>query len=148
MRRPHSGLPAQEQAPYAGKAKSLALLLAAQVSAMSVWFSSSAAVADIKRTHALSSGAEAMLTLLTMQTCAGFLLALISIQLAPLVQVVLGWPGAFTMLAFGPVLGCAAMWRLRRDPEAHRLAGGRISVRRRGRISKPNPQGAGPCRSE
>jgi MFS family permease len=64
-------------------------------------------------------------TLLTAQTCAGFLLTLVSIQLVPPVVAALGWPGAFTMLAAGPVLGCVAMARLRRHPAAARLAGGR-----------------------
>jgi MFS family permease len=64
-------------------------------------------------------------TLLTAQTCAGFLLTMVSIHLVPEVQALLGWPGAFTMLALGPFAGCAAMLRLRRDPEARLLAGGR-----------------------
>ncbi len=64
-------------------------------------------------------------TLLTVQTCAGFLLTLASIHLVPHVVAVAGWTGAFSMLAVGPVLGCVAMWRLRRRPEALRLAGGR-----------------------
>jgi len=64
-------------------------------------------------------------TMLTLQTCAGFLLTLASIQLVAPVSAVLGWPGAFTMLAIGPALGCIAMARLRARPEAARLAGGR-----------------------
>jgi MFS family permease len=64
-------------------------------------------------------------TLLTVQTCAGFLLTLVSIHLVPDVVALAGWPGAFSMLAVGPLLGCLAMMRLRRRPEAQRLAGGR-----------------------
>ena len=64
-------------------------------------------------------------TLLTAQTCAGFLLTLVSIHLVPEVQSAFGWPGAFTMLAAGPLIGCIAMWRLRGDPEAIRLANGK-----------------------
>lgn len=64
-------------------------------------------------------------TLLTAQTCAGFLLTLVSIHLVPDVVAVLGWRGGFGMLAIGPALGCVAMWRLRRHPEAVKLAGGR-----------------------
>jgi len=64
-------------------------------------------------------------TLLTVQTCAGFLLTLASIHLVPHVVAAAGWTGAFTMLAVGPALGCVAMWRLRGRPEAVRLAGGR-----------------------
>ena len=68
---------------------------------------------------------DAVGTLLTAQTCAGFLLTLASIQLVPLVERTLGWPGAFGMLAVGPLLGCWAMQALRRDPASARLAGGR-----------------------
>ena len=64
-------------------------------------------------------------TLLTAQTCAGFLLTMASIHLVPEVRDLFGWPGAFTMLAIGPFAGCIAMLRLRRDPEARLLAGGR-----------------------
>jgi len=64
-------------------------------------------------------------TLLTAQTCAGFLLTLISIHLVPDVVAHLGWRGGFGMLAIGPALGCIAMWRLRRHPDSLRLAGGR-----------------------
>ncbi|MDE1184284.1 MFS transporter [Paraburkholderia sp.] len=64
-------------------------------------------------------------TLLTAQTCAGFLLTLVSIHLVPDVVSVAGWAGAFTVLAVGPLLGCVAMARLRRHPDARRLAGGK-----------------------
>ncbi|MCZ7911532.1 MFS transporter [Agrobacterium leguminum] len=64
-------------------------------------------------------------TLLTAQTCAGFLLTLVSIQILPVVQGQLGWPGAFAMLALGPVIGCIAMARLRADPDARQIAGGK-----------------------
>lgn len=71
------------------------------------------------------SDPESVGTMLTLQTCAGFLLTLVSIQLVAPVSQALGWPGAFTMLAVGPLLGCVAMWRLRASPDAARLAGGR-----------------------
>jgi MFS family permease len=64
-------------------------------------------------------------TLLTAQTCAGFLLTLVSIQLIPSIVSALGWRGGFGMLAIGPALGCVAMWRLRNHPDAARLAGGK-----------------------
>jgi MFS family permease len=64
-------------------------------------------------------------TLLTAQTCAGFLLTLVSIHLVPDVVALAGWRVAFGMLAIGPILGCVAMARLRRMPESRRLAGGR-----------------------
>ena len=64
-------------------------------------------------------------TLLTAQTCAGFLLTLVSIHLVPDVVTHLGWRGGLGLLAFGPALGCVAMWRLRRRPDSLRLAGGK-----------------------
>lgn len=64
-------------------------------------------------------------TLLTVQTCAGFLLTLVSIHLVPDAVALAGWPAAFSMLAVGPLLGCVAMYRLRQRPQARQLAGGR-----------------------
>ena len=64
-------------------------------------------------------------TSLTMQTAMGFLLTLFSIQLVPMVVDSVGWSLAFAMLALGPVVGVAAMLRLRALPESTRLAGGR-----------------------
>jgi MFS family permease len=64
-------------------------------------------------------------TQLTTQTSIGFLLTLASIQLVPLVAERVGWRWAFAMLAVGPAFGSWAMWRLKRSPEAARLAGGR-----------------------
>jgi|TARA_Y100000310_G_scaffold319765_2_gene375475 MFS family permease len=64
-------------------------------------------------------------TSLTMQTAMGFLLTLFSIQLVPFVVDSTGWSLAFAMLALGPVVGVAAMLRLRSLPESIRLAGGR-----------------------
>ncbi|MFP3546481.1 MFS transporter [Rhizobium sp. SIMBA_035] len=48
--------------PAGRKAVSLAIILAAQVAAMSVWFSSSAAIASIKQQYAIGASQEAMLT--------------------------------------------------------------------------------------
>jgi MFS family permease len=56
--------------------------------------------------------AHAVGTALTMQTCLGFLLTLISIQLVPPVAAHAGWPTAFAMLALGPVAGIMAIRRL------------------------------------
>ncbi len=64
-------------------------------------------------------------TMLTVQTCLGFLLTIISIQLLPSVQDLVGWRYAFATLAIGPFLGVLAMARLRSMPEARQLAGGR-----------------------
>ena len=64
-------------------------------------------------------------TMLTLQTCVGFLLTLATIQAVPWFAEMLGWRHAFAPLAIGPFLGVLAMLRLRRLPEAVKLAGGR-----------------------
>ncbi|WP_027283304.1 MFS transporter [Rubritepida flocculans] len=51
-------------------------------------------------------------TMLTVQTCAGFLLTVPVIQLMGWAVPALGWGGAFALLAAGPLLGALAMWRL------------------------------------
>src|SRR6185295_10707766 len=57
-------------------------------------------------------------TALTMQTCLGFLLTTISIELIPYFQKTVGWKYAFAVLAPGPLFGVIAMLRLRALPEA------------------------------
>ncbi|MEM7222249.1 MAG: MFS transporter [Pseudomonadota bacterium] len=64
-------------------------------------------------------------TMMTLQTCLGFLLTLVTIQLMPVAVGALGWEFAFMVLAIGPLWGVIAMARLRRLPEAAKLAGGR-----------------------
>ena len=64
-------------------------------------------------------------TALTMQTCVGFLLTTISIELVPYFVKSIGWRYAFAILAPGPVLGAIAMLRLRGLPEAAKIANGR-----------------------
>ena len=64
-------------------------------------------------------------TMLTLQTCVGFLVTLVSIQLVAPVVAALGWTAAFTLLALGPLLGCVAMARLRACTDATHLAGGK-----------------------
>ena len=64
-------------------------------------------------------------TMLTIQTCLGFLLTMLTIHLVPFLVDRIGWSHAFTFLAAGPVFGIYAMARLRQRPEADRLAGGR-----------------------
>jgi MFS family permease len=63
-------------------------------------------------------------TALTLQTSLGFLLTLATLRLVPALLEPLGWHGAFAVLAVGPALGIAAMLRLRRLPEAARMASG------------------------
>jgi MFS family permease len=64
-------------------------------------------------------------TALTLQLAIGFTLTVVTIWLLPLLADGLGWRWAFAFLAPGPALGCIAMLRLRRSPEAERIAGGR-----------------------
>jgi MFS family permease len=64
-------------------------------------------------------------TALTIQTCLGFLLTTLSIELIPHVVALVGWRYAFVVLAPGPFLGVVAMMRLRQLPEAIRIAHGR-----------------------
>ena len=64
-------------------------------------------------------------TALTMQTCVGFLLTTISIELIPYFVDAVGWQYAFAILAPGPMLGVFAMLRLRVLPEAVKIAHGR-----------------------
>ena len=64
-------------------------------------------------------------TALTMQTCLGFLLTTVSIELVPFFVNIVGWRYAFAILAPGPFLGVIAMLRLRSLPEAVKIAQGR-----------------------
>lgn len=64
-------------------------------------------------------------TMLTVQTCVGFLITLVSIHLLPYAVDAFGWRFAFLILAIGPFLGVLAMLRLRLRPEAASMAGGR-----------------------
>jgi hypothetical protein len=64
-------------------------------------------------------------TALTMQTCLGFLLTVISIELIPRFVNLVGWRYAFVILAPGPLFGVISMLRLRQLPEAMKIAHGR-----------------------
>jgi MFS family permease len=55
-------------------------------------------------------------TAITVQTCAGFLLTMVSIRLMPLLAEVVGWRWVFVFLAGGPALGYVAMAGLGRRP--------------------------------
>jgi MFS family permease len=52
-------------------------------------------------------------TALTLQTCAGFLLTMVSMRLVPVFAASYGWQWAFALLIPGPFLGAMAMNRLR-----------------------------------
>ncbi len=70
------------------------------------------------------SDRELVGTMLTMQTSAGFLLTIVTIQLTPYVVELVGWRYGFAYLALGPLVGTIGMLRLRALPEARKLAGG------------------------
>ena len=63
--------------------------------------------------------------MLTLQTCAGFSLTLVSIHLLPVLADAIGLRRAPMVLAVSPVIGIAATLALRLRPEAVLLAGGR-----------------------
>jgi MFS family permease len=69
--------------------------------------------------------ARYMGTALTIQTCCGFLLTTVSILLVPLLIENIGWRYAFAALAPGPIFGVVSMLRLRRLPEALKIAHGK-----------------------
>lgn len=64
-------------------------------------------------------------TMLTVQVCVGFALTLVTIHLVPVWAEMAGWRSALAPLCIGPAVGIWAMLRLRRRPEAAKLAGGR-----------------------
>jgi MFS family permease len=68
--------------------------------------------------------AEHVGTALTMQTCMGFLLTLLTIRLVPSLVDGVGWEWAFVVLAVGPVFGIVSMLRLRALPASARMASG------------------------
>ena len=53
-------------------------------------------------------------TAVTLQTCVGFLLTIVTIRLVPVWVGWWGWERAYMPLALGPALGVIAMWRLSR----------------------------------
>ena len=63
-------------------------------------------------------------TALTIQTSAGFLLTLVTLQMVPVLRDVIGWKWVFMLLAAGPVFGIWSMARLRKLPEAAMMASG------------------------
>ena len=63
-------------------------------------------------------------TALTLQTSLGFLLTLFTIRIIPPLADRFGWERAFLVLAVGPAFGAWSMLKLRRLPEAARMASG------------------------
>ena len=63
-------------------------------------------------------------TAVALQLAVGFTLTVATIWLIPVLEDGVGWRCAFAFLAPGPILGVAAMIRLRRSPEAGQIAHG------------------------
>jgi len=63
-------------------------------------------------------------TALTVQTSVGFLLTLFTIWIIPVLVEFVGWERVFMILALGAAFGVSSMLRLRRLPEALRMASG------------------------
>lgn len=78
----------------------------------------SAAVSELSEPAAIG-------TALTMQTCLGFLLTMVTIRLVPALTARWGWGTALATLSLGPLFGLVSMLRLGSRPEASRLASGR-----------------------
>ena len=90
-------------------------LAALLLSSRSIWGFS--VVADSAQFSALVSEYSARThvgTALTLQTCAGFLLTMVSMRLLPLVAASYGWRWAFLLLVPGPILGAHGDESLRR----------------------------------
>ena len=68
-------------------------------------------------------------TTLTLQTCLGFLLPLVTIRLVPYWTATLGWQWTFAPLALGPLCGIIAMYRLRTSVYAVKIGGERQARR-------------------
>lgn len=64
-------------------------------------------------------------TAVTMQLAIGFVLTVVTIWLVPVIRDGSSWFWAFVLLVPGPVIGVAAMLRLKSLPEAAQIAGGR-----------------------
>jgi MFS family permease len=69
--------------------------------------------------------AERTGTALTIQTCLGFLLTVVTIRLVPALERLVTWRWAFAFLALGPAAGIWAMLRLRGLPDSAKMACGR-----------------------
>jgi len=104
--------------PSAGSVVVMAIAIVWGISIVADSAQFSATVAELAEPHLIG-------TMLTLQTCAGFLLTFLTIQAMPVVIQMLGWRYAFIVLAIGPAFGVLAMLRLRKQPESLRLAGGR-----------------------
>jgi hypothetical protein len=138
--------------PPKAKACNMALIAGAELLAMTLWFSASAVVPQLTEAWGLSGSQRSWMTMsvqvgfvagalasaavselsdaryvgtaLTVQTSIGFLLTLVSIRIVPPLVDAAGWAATLPVLALGPAAGIVAMQRLRRLPQARRMASG------------------------
>jgi MFS family permease len=64
-------------------------------------------------------------TALQVQVSIGFLISMVTLRLIPSLVETIGWENAFLILALGPLFGTVSMLRLRKLPDAVKMAGGR-----------------------
>jgi MFS family permease len=83
---------------------------------VAIW--GTAVVADSAQFSALvadNSRPEYLGTALTVETCSGYLLTMLTIRVVPSLAAVVGWQWVFLALVPGPIFGAWAMRRLRRE---------------------------------
>jgi MFS family permease len=86
---------------------------------VAIW--GTAVVADSAQFSALvadGSHPEYVGTALTVETCSGYLLTMLTIRVIPSLAAVVGWQWVFLALVPGPIFGGWAMWELGRRPKA------------------------------
>ena len=110
------------------KWRTLLLLVVAETLIFGLWFSASASLPQLtkewQRSCERAHRSSLCGTALTIQTTFGFLLTMISIRIIPPMVDLIGWEWAFVVLSPGPVFGIWSMLKLRRLPEAERMASG------------------------
>jgi MFS family permease len=105
--------------PPAGPAILIAVALVWGITIVADSAQFSATIAELSPLQLIGS-------MLTIQTSIGFMLTFIAIQAMPILIDLLTWRFTFAVLAIGPFFGAMAMWRLRRQPDAVLIAGGRM----------------------
>jgi MFS family permease len=92
---------------------------------VAVW--GTAVVADSAQFSALvadNSRAQYVGTALTVETCSGYLLTMLTIRIIPSLAETVGWQWAFVALVPGPIVGAWAMKRMERDAAVREQCGG------------------------
>ncbi|NKQ36554.1 MAG: hypothetical protein HF973_13180 [Chloroflexi bacterium] len=115
--------PLETSAALSHKWRTLLLLSLAELLGMAVWFSASAVVPALTDAWRLNDGGRAWLT---MSVQIGFVIGAVGSSILNLAdRLPARWRYAFMILALGPAVGIWAMMKLRRSPEAVKLANGK-----------------------